>query len=276
MIKNLNKVIHQIWLQPPNGNSPNRYKKYANTYRDYAEKNNWKYFCWTNETAETFVKSEFPHYYDRFYYLDSVIKKADCLRYMLLYSIGGLYVDMDTYLKGDLNEFINSKEIVRGDYEYTPWYIDPKLKIEHNYNLIVGQEKSICEYHYNKFGLQIQKLNNAVMFGNRGYGLFLDLIKQGFILEKNTILNSFGVHMFSNMIYKRMAEFTDDMLYLNDYKIKSDILTLPYIYFHEMDVDSDYYLNSGGKKEFVNDKRQLIVHDFDCNWDDLTGVPNEN
>lgn len=276
MITNLNRIIHQIWLQPSNGESPDRYKKYTNTYRDYAEKNNWKYFCWTDEKAERFVKSEFPQYYDRYYYLDSVIKKVDCLRYMLLYSIGGLYVDMDTYLKGDLNSFIQSTEIVRGDYEYTPWYIEPKLKIEHNYNFIVGQEKSICEYQYNKFGLQIQKLNNAVMFGNRGYGLFLDLIKQGFILEKNTILNSFGVHMFSNMIYKRMAEFIDDMFYLNDYKIKSDILTLPYIYFHEMDVDSDYYLDAGGKKELVNDKRQLIVHDFDCNWDDLTGVPNEN
>lgn len=272
MIQNLNKTIHQIWLQPPNGNSHRQYIKYTKSYKRYAEQNGWGYLFWDNDSSELFVKSEFPQYYDRFYYLDSVIKKADCLRYMLLYSIGGLYVDMDTYLKGDLNEFINSKEIVRGDYEYTPWYIDPKLKIEHNYNLIVGQEKSICEYHYNKFGLQIQKLNNAVMFGNRGYGLFLDLIKQGFILEKNTILNSFGVHMFSNMIYKKMAEFNNDMFYLNDYSINSDILTLPPIFFHEMDVHKKDFVKKGGKKEFIRDKRQLIVHDFDCNWD----IPNED
>lgn len=276
MIKNLNKVIHQIWLQPPTDKSPEKYNKYTQTYKQYAEKNNWEYIFWDDNSTELFVKSEFPQYYDKFFYLDSVIKKVDCLRYMLLYSIGGLYVDMDTYLKGDLNAFIQSDEVIRGDYEYTPWYIEPSLKITHDYKFIVGQEKSICEYHYNKFGLQIQKLNNAVMFADSGYDLFLNLIKQGFILEKNTILNSFGVHMFSNMIYKRMAEFTDDMFYLNDYKIKSDILTLPYIYFHEMDVFSKNYLNSGGKKELVNDKRQLIVHDFDCNWDDLTGVPNEN
>lgn len=272
MIQNLNKNIHQIWLQPPNGDSHRKYIRYTKSYKKYAEQNGWDYLFWNNESSELFVKSEFPQYYDRFYYLDSVIKKADCLRYMLLYSIGGLYVDMDTYLKGDLNKFINSKEIVRGDYEYTPWYIDPKLKIEHNYNLIVGQEKSICEYHYNKFGLQIKKLNNAVMFGNNGYGLFLDLIKQGFILEKNTILNSFGVHMFSNMIYKKMAEFNDDMFYLNDYSIKSDILTLPPIFFHEMDVHKKDFIKKGGKKEFIRDERQLIVHDFDCNWD----IPNEN
>lgn len=276
MIQNLNKNIHQIWLQPEDGNSYRQYIRYTRGYKRYAENNGWDYFFWDNEATELFVKSEFPHYYDRFYYLDSVIKKADCLRYMLLYSIGGLYVDMDTYLKGDLNEFINSKEIVRGDYEYTPWYIDPKLKIEHNYNLIVGQEKSICEYHYNKFGLQIKKLNNGVMFGNQGYNLFLDLIKQGFILEKNTILNSFGVHMFSNMIYKKMAEFNDDMFYLNDYKVKSDILTLPPIFFHEMDVDKSNFVRRGGKKQFIKDKRQLIVHNFDCNWDDLTGVPDAN
>ena len=275
MIQSLNKVIHQIWLQHPDGNTKDKYDSYSETYKSFAKENGWEYSFWDNEKAEIFVKSEFPKYYDRFYYLDSIVKKADCLRYMLLYSIGGLYVDMDTYLKGDLNNFIESNYIVREDYEYTPWHIDPTLKINNEYDLIVGQEKSICEYHYNKFGLQIQKLNNAVIFGKSGTPIFSDLIKQGFILEKNTILNSFGVHMFSNLLYNKMGIFIDDMLYLNDYSLDSKILTLPYIYFHEMDVDKKDYIDKGGKREFLNDKRQIIVHDFDCNWDDLTGVPIE-
>jgi hypothetical protein len=39
-----------------------------------------------------------------------------------------------------------------------------------------------------------------------------------------------------------------------------------------MDVHKKDFIKKGGKKEFIRDERQLIVHDFDCNWD----IPNEN
>ena len=282
MIRSLNRRIHQIWLDSPLGISKDKYKEFSDTYKQYAKKNNWEYYFWDDKKSNKFVKEEFPEYWERYDKLDSVIKKSDCLRYMILYSMGGLYVDMDSYLKGDLEKFIYSKSIVRDKGEQiklqhkgTNWNLNPRLKIRHDYDIIVGQEKTLNEFYYNKFGLRINKINNAVIFAKERHPLFVRLIEDGFKNKDNSIYNSFGVNSFMNILFLYMSEFVNNMIDSNKYKTKSGILCLPYIYFYEMDVDDDNYLSLGGKKELVKDKRQIIVHKFDSNWDDKTDIPKK-
>jgi mannosyltransferase OCH1-like enzyme len=273
MIDNFNKHIHQIWWQ--SGNTTTHwenmkfpeYTEYQKTYTDFAEKNNWKYTLWQEDTILELVKSEFPQYYDEFIKLDSIIKKVDCARLMILYVFGGLYVDIDSYLKRDLNKFLNLTEIIRDEYDYTMWHIHPKMEIRHTYDLIVGQEKTIYEYYYNKFGIQIPKCNNAVIFCKSGLEIFKEIIDIGFKRKNNSILDSFGVHTFSLKIYDEMSKYVNN-IFDNPLNQKNPkILTLPYIYFYEMDVDTDIYIRDGGNIEFINDTRQYIVHKFDGNWD---------
>lgn len=282
MIRKLNRIIHQIWLESPTGISKDKYDDFSKTYKDYAKKHNWEYYLWDDESSQEFVKKEFPEYFDEFNNLDSVIKKADCLRYMVLYIMGGLYVDMDSYLKGSLEKFIRHKYIIRDKGEHikkqhdgVDWNLKPKLHIKHDYDIVVGQEKTLNNFYYDKFGLRVNKINNAVIFAKERHPLFIKLIEDGFKNKDNSIYNSFGVNSFMNILFLYMNSFVSEMLDTNKYTTKSNVLCLPYIYFYEMDVDDENYLEWGGKEELINDKRQIIVHKFDSNWDDITDIPKK-
>jgi len=273
MIHNFNRHIHQIWFQ--NGNLEQEwdnlgsqdYFEMQRSFTDFCKEKNWKYTLWREETITPFVRQYFPEYFDEFTKLDSIIKKVDCARLMILYIYGGMYVDIDSYLKRDLDEFLNLDHVVRDEYAYTLWHINPKMPITHTYDLIAGQEKTICEYHYNKFGIQIPKVNNAVLFCRPGLDLFLEVIEKGFRRKNHSIMNSFGVQTFSNTVYNHMRKFIDKTLETNQYNLPSKILTLPFIYFYEMDVDQEWYIKAGGLEKYINDPRQYIVHKFDGIWD---------
>lgn len=273
MINNFNKHIHQIWFQQGDlevewkDKGSQDYFEMQDTFINFCHNKDWKYTLWREDTILELISKHFPEYYNEFTTLDSIIKKVDCARLMILYVHGGLYVDIDSYLKRDLDEFLDLDYITRDEYSYTLWHINPKMPITHTYDLIAGQEKTICEYHYNKFGVQVPKINNAVIFCRPGLELFLEVIEKGFKRKHHSILNSFGVHTFSTTLYNHMNKFIERTLDKDVYSIPSKILTLPYIYFYEMDVDQEWYIKAGGLEKFIGDPRQYIVHKFDGNWD---------
>ncbi len=55
----------------------------------------WEYHLWTDEDNLAFVKSEFPDFLDVFTSLPKPIMRADVIRYLLMYKLGGLYLDTD-------------------------------------------------------------------------------------------------------------------------------------------------------------------------------------
>ncbi len=55
----------------------------------------WTYKLWTDEDNLLFVKNEYPDFYDIFVKLPKNIMRADVIRYLLLYRLGGLYMDLD-------------------------------------------------------------------------------------------------------------------------------------------------------------------------------------
>ena len=273
MVSNFTKHIHQIWYQPEDlsiqwaNKGSEDYFDLQSTYVDFCKHKGWEYTLWRENTILPFIQEHFPDYYEDFVNLDSIIKKVDCARLMILYVYGGVYVDIDSYLKRDLDEFLNLQSIKRDKYTYTLWHINQDYEITHNYDLIVGQEKTVCEYHYTKFGMTIPKVNNAVIFCGPKVDFLLEIIRKGFQRKHLSILNSFGVQTFSNILYHYMRKFIDEVIDSENYDLKSRVLILPYIYFYEMDVDTPWYIKAGGKEEYINDSRQFIVHKFDGNWD---------
>lgn len=276
LINNFTNHIHQIWFQEGdlnelwNGIGSGDYFEFQKSYVDFCEKNGWQYTLWREESIVALIRVYFPQYLDEFNKLDSIIKKVDCARLMILYVYGGVYVDLDSYMKKDLNEFLNLKSIQREEYNYTMWHINPDMPVHHMYDLIVGQEKTVCEYHYDKFGIIVPKINNAVIFCRPGLEIFLEVIEKGFKRKDYAIMNSFGVHTFSNTVYQHMHKLVEDCLDKNVYHIPSKILVLPTVYFYEMNVDEPWFVKAGGDPKFINDQRQYIVHKFDGNWDGET------
>ena len=55
----------------------------------------WRYQLWTDVDNANFVRSEFPDFFATFEALPKNIMRADVIRYLLMYRMGGLYLDLD-------------------------------------------------------------------------------------------------------------------------------------------------------------------------------------
>jgi mannosyltransferase OCH1-like enzyme len=55
----------------------------------------WEYRLWTDKDCDTFVKREFPDFYSIYNSFPKNMMRADAIRYLIMYRIGGLYLDLD-------------------------------------------------------------------------------------------------------------------------------------------------------------------------------------
>lgn len=55
----------------------------------------WEYHLWTDEMNRAFVQTHYPEFLERFDTYPNHIQRADAIRYLILQTYGGLYVDMD-------------------------------------------------------------------------------------------------------------------------------------------------------------------------------------
>ncbi|XWV24975.1 glycosyl transferase [Tupanvirus deep ocean] len=112
------KIIHQIWLQGYN-NIPSE----LNEFHDKCKKVNsdFEHMFWDNDRIKKLLEEEFGEkYVAAFDYFKIFAQKADFARYAILYVYGGIYLDMDTMCKKNLNDFLNYRlfTTIAGDSFY--------------------------------------------------------------------------------------------------------------------------------------------------------------
>ena len=65
----------------------------GNTWvRDYP---NWDYCVWDNQKMNEFVQQIYPQYWEIYNNFPYNIQRWDAIRYLILYQIGGMYIDFD-------------------------------------------------------------------------------------------------------------------------------------------------------------------------------------
>lgn len=85
------KIIHQIWSSKEA--FPESYKVLSETWkRDYPE---WGYILWDDKHISEFLEKYYPHYKERFRQFPYNIQRCDAIRYLILYQMGGMYIDLD-------------------------------------------------------------------------------------------------------------------------------------------------------------------------------------
>jgi mannosyltransferase OCH1-like enzyme len=84
------KLIHQT---AKDRNIPPKWQGYQKKLQDLHP--GWTYKLWTDEDNLAFVKKEFPEFLDIYQKLPRGIMRADVIRYLLMYKLGGLYMDLD-------------------------------------------------------------------------------------------------------------------------------------------------------------------------------------
>lgn len=84
------KIIHQTWK------SKRMSKALAYltaTWRQHHP--HWQYCFWTDKDNRAFVKDHFPYFLKTYDGFELAIQRADAIRYLILYKLGGVYVDAD-------------------------------------------------------------------------------------------------------------------------------------------------------------------------------------
>lgn len=108
------KIIHQTWK---NENLPKAFQRLSNTWRDMLP--NWEYRLWTDEMNREFVRTHYPDFLKKFDGYPKNIQRADAIRYLLLQTYGGLYVDLDfECLKPDFVSLLEDADFVAGKEPY--------------------------------------------------------------------------------------------------------------------------------------------------------------
>lgn len=104
------RVIHQIWMNPAeNGTDkpmPAKLKKMTEQWQALAQQQGYEYYLWDGPSMRAFVKEKEPAFYKTYCAYDVWIKRCDAFRYVLLYHLGGVYVDADAEPTGDLSSHL--------------------------------------------------------------------------------------------------------------------------------------------------------------------------
>jgi mannosyltransferase OCH1-like enzyme len=101
------KLIHQIG---PDTDSPRAktYKLLRETWkRDYPD---WKYIYWDDAMIESFIIQNYPHLLGIYLRFPFNVQRWDAARYLILYRLGGMYVDCDYESIEPMNPIIENCE----------------------------------------------------------------------------------------------------------------------------------------------------------------------
>lgn len=91
---NLNKIpkiIHQIYEDP--SGPPEILLQLAKTWKE--KHPDWEYCFWSKETIDNFMEKFYPELIPTYNAFRYPVQRWDAIRYLILYQIGGLYVDLD-------------------------------------------------------------------------------------------------------------------------------------------------------------------------------------
>ena len=84
------RIIHQTWKDSA---VPKKWHPFIKAVKEMNP--TWEYRLWTDNDNDEFVAEEFPDFVDIFRGFSRNIMRADVIRYLIMYKIGGVYLDLD-------------------------------------------------------------------------------------------------------------------------------------------------------------------------------------
>ena len=104
------KIIHQTWKT---NKVPDFLEFCCNSWK--AINPEWQYKLWTHNEMEKWIKENYPQLYSIYINYPHAVQRADMFRWLVLYKMGGLYVDLDFECIRPLNYFF-SHYVKHGDF----------------------------------------------------------------------------------------------------------------------------------------------------------------
>lgn len=117
-VRNNRKInVIQTWKD---NNIPIKYLHFVKRIKSLE---NINYIFFTDNDIEIFIKKNFNQYYSKFSSFDYKIQKIDFFRYLAIYYLGGIYLDLDFYLLEPFTDIDISKCIFPIEYEKSSDYL---------------------------------------------------------------------------------------------------------------------------------------------------------
>lgn len=101
------KMIHQIWsgVDEP---LPEHFSKMSETWKyDYPD---WEYIFWDADKMNSFLLEYYPQYWEAYNNFQFNVQRWDVIRYLILYKIGGMYVDFDYESLKPMDKLLMNKQ----------------------------------------------------------------------------------------------------------------------------------------------------------------------
>lgn len=96
------RVIHQTYR---NGRLPASTKSFMRTWAE-VNGDSWQVRFYSDDAALSFVRREFPEYFEAYLSLPKDVERADFFRYMVVLRLGGAYADIDAECRQPLDRII--------------------------------------------------------------------------------------------------------------------------------------------------------------------------
>ena len=105
--------------------------------RRFCEDNGYPHKLWDGEACEDLIATNFPQYLQLWRDFTQHVQRADFVRYCIIYTFGGIYVDMDIKILQDPTPLLDQSSF------FTTWNDDARRL---PYNALLGAEAGLDLY----------------------------------------------------------------------------------------------------------------------------------
>jgi len=99
------KIIHQTWKST---DLPVNYTGYQSSVKTLHP--DWEYRLWTDKDNRDLIERQFPWFLDTYDSYSHEIERVDAVRYFILYTFGGVYMDLDMECLKPIDELLENQE----------------------------------------------------------------------------------------------------------------------------------------------------------------------
>jgi mannosyltransferase OCH1-like enzyme len=190
------RVLHQTWR---NDAIPPRFQRFVESWHTHNA--DWRRELWTDARLLAFVRAHHPDLRARYETYPHHIQRIDAARYLLLFTLGGVYVDLDFECRRPLDPLLKGRSCVMG--------LEPDL-----HSRLHGEE---------------QIIGNAFIAATPGHPFLAAVIEElhhyqpGQMSRNDLVLNTTGPFMLQR-VYRRLGSPADVTLLPSDQMYP---LTLP-------------------------------------------------
>ena len=129
------KIIHQIFwnFKGKELDEIDVFRQSVDETKRYCDEYKYEYRMWNLKECEELICDKYPQYIDLWTEFRYPIQRCDFIRYLILHSYGGWYIDCDVYPIQSLHTIADAKQI------FTSWNNDKDKK---PYNAVMGSVKN--------------------------------------------------------------------------------------------------------------------------------------